>query len=132
MRISYAQILVGIDRDIIDTNFVVEVGTGAAAAIADVADGVATVDVLAGIAGKAFQVSVTGGDPMTVINDDRPPISTHKVRKLHNTICRSNHRLPKNGANVDSRMKCAFPVKGIDSFAERTCDGPLDGPKIGG
>ena len=95
MCIGYAQILVGIYRDIVDTNFVVEVRTGAAAAIADVANGVAAMDVLAGVTRKALQVSVTGGDPMTVINDDRPPISTHKVRKLHNTVGGSDYRLPK-------------------------------------
>jgi hypothetical protein len=46
MRIGDAQILVGIYRDVVDADFIVEVRAGAAAAIADVADGVSAVHVL--------------------------------------------------------------------------------------
>lgn len=67
VRISDAQVFVGIYRDVIDADFIVKMGTGAAAAIAHVADRIAAVDVLAGKYRKALQVAITGRDAVAVV-----------------------------------------------------------------
>ena len=48
-HVGYRQpeILVGVYRGVVDTDFVVEMGAGAASALADVSDGVSAVDTLA-------------------------------------------------------------------------------------
>ena len=55
-----AEILVGIDRGVVDAHFVVEVGTGRASAGPNIADYVAAVDVLSRSDGKTREMAVAG------------------------------------------------------------------------
>ncbi len=64
---SHAEILVGIDRSVVDADFVVKMGTGGASAGADIGDGVATVNMLSGCDCEAGKVAVAGGDAVAVI-----------------------------------------------------------------
>ena len=69
----------GIYRSVIDPHLVVEVGTGAASALADVSDGVAAMYMLTRHNGKVCQVAVAGRDSVTVVNRDCPPVSPEKI-----------------------------------------------------
>jgi len=60
LRHRQPQILVGVYWDIVDADFVVKMRTSRASAEADVADGVATVDILSGGDGEAGKVAVAG------------------------------------------------------------------------
>src|SRR5215469_3736676 len=86
--VGHAKILSRIDRNVFDANFVVEVGTGAATAIADKPDRVTAVYTLAREHGKGFQMAVTCADPVAVVNDDRSSITAHEVGKLNHAVCR--------------------------------------------
>src|SRR5437764_3823968 len=115
MRVGDAQVLVRIYRHVVDAYFVVEVGAGAAAAVADVPDGVAAMEVLSGVDCEAFHVAVARGDSVAMVNDDGPSVSTHEIGELDCAVSRSYDRLPVKGANVHARVKGAFPVEGIDA-----------------
>src|ERR1022692_4508239 len=65
-----AQVLVRVDRHVVDAHFVVKVGSGGAAGLADVADDLAAGDVLAGEDDHAGEVSVDGVDAVAVVDGD--------------------------------------------------------------
>ncbi len=53
LRHRQPQILIGIHRNVVDADFVVEMRAGGASALADVAERIAAVNVLSGCDGKA-------------------------------------------------------------------------------
>src|ERR1700739_493245 len=65
-----AEILIGVDRDVVDANFVVKMGTGGAAALADIADHVAAVHALSRGHGEAGKMAIAGADPVAMIDHD--------------------------------------------------------------
>src|SRR5438094_9270042 len=79
MRVGHAQILVRIYGDIIDANFIVQVGPAAASAVADVADGVAPMHVLSGEYGEALKMPIAGGHSVAVVKDDRASIPARDI-----------------------------------------------------
>ncbi len=79
MGYGHAQVFVGVDGGVVDADLVVEVGSGGAAAEADVADGVAAVDELSGSDGEAGEVAVAGGDAVSVIDDDGASVTAEEV-----------------------------------------------------
>src|SRR6266700_6919017 len=130
MRVGHTQIFVGIDRDIVDADFVVKVRSGAATAVANVADGVAAMYMLAGEDGEAFQVSVTRGDPVAVLEDDSPSVAAHDVGEFHHAFRRSDDRLSVEGADIDTRVECAFAVEGIYTLTEGSRNWPFHWPQV--
>jgi hypothetical protein len=88
------QELVGIDRSVIDADFVMQMWTGAAAAQSDIPDSVTAADVLSGDNGIAGKVSIAGGYSMAVVKGDRPSVSAQEIREHYHAIGRSYHRLP--------------------------------------
>ena len=77
-----AEVLVGIDWSVVDADFVVEMGTGGASAHADIADGIATMDLLSRRDGEARQVSIAGGDGVAMVDHDGFAISAKEVGEL--------------------------------------------------
>ncbi len=121
----------GIDRSVVDADFVVEMGAGAASAFADVADGVSAVDVLARDAGEAAQVAVTGGDAMAVIDDDGASVAAHEVGEHDHAVRRGHHRLAVSGSDINAAMESAFSVEWIDALAKTSRNGTFHRPEIG-
>src|SRR5271169_2530026 len=80
---SQAQIFVGIYGDVVDADFVVEMGAGGASALADVADGVAAVDVLAGGYSEAGKMAVAGGDAVAVVDHDGASVAAEEIRESY-------------------------------------------------
>ena len=78
---SQAKIFVRIDWRVVDPDFVVEVRPRRAAAQPNVSQDVATLHVLSGSHRKVPEMSVTSGNPATMINDYGPAVATHKVSK---------------------------------------------------
>src|SRR5438067_10769189 len=72
-----AQVLIRIDRCVVDTDFVVEVGTGAASAEPDITDGLAFVHALSGGDVEAGEMSVAGGDAVAVVDLDEMSVAAH-------------------------------------------------------
>src|SRR5229473_8182422 len=118
VRIGHTQILVRIDGDVVDANFVVQVRTGAAPAIADVADSVAAVHVLSGEDRKAGQVAVTRRDSVAMVNRDSAPVAAQEVGEFNHALCRSHHRLAVRRTNVNSGVERTFTVKWINALTE--------------
>src|SRR5262252_9024350 len=110
MRVGYAEVFVGIDRDIINADFIVKVRASASSAVPHVSNGIAAMHMLPGIDRKALHVSVAGRDSVTVIDDDRASVAAHEIGELHNTLGRSHDRLTVKSANIDARVKCTFTV----------------------
>ena len=67
LRGGGAEIFVGIDGDVLDADLVVQMGRGGAAGGADVSDDLPAADVLAGGDGEAGEMSVAGGDAVSVV-----------------------------------------------------------------
>ena len=102
VSVSHAQIFVRINWNVIDPDFVVEMRSGAASTSADVADGIAAVNMLARKYRKAREVTITRGDSVTVIKNDRPAVTTHKVGKFNHAIGWRNNRLPVHRSDINS------------------------------
>src|SRR5579872_5570644 len=90
---GHAQVLVGIDRSVVDTNFVVKVRAGGAAAGADVADGIAAMNLLAGGDGESGKMAVAGRDAVAVVEHDGLAVSAHEVGEGDNAVGGSDHRM---------------------------------------
>src|SRR5574341_2453499 len=73
-----AQVLVGVHRRVVDADLVVQVGSGGAAAEADVADGVAAAHALAGGHGEGGQVPEAGGGAVAVVDDHHAAVSAEE------------------------------------------------------
>src|SRR5216684_115790 len=130
VRVGHAQIFVRVDRNVVDTNFVVEVGAGAASAVPDVADGVATVYVLPGKDCKAGQMSVASRDSMAVVQGYGASVAAQEIGKLYYALCRSHHRLAVRRADVHPGVERAFAVKWINALAKRSRDRAFNRPHI--
>src|SRR5450631_1685422 len=65
-----AQVLVRVDGHVVDAHFVVEVGAGGAAGLADIADDLAAGDVLAGEDNHAGKMAVYGVYAVAVVDRD--------------------------------------------------------------
>src|SRR5258708_22708798 len=98
MRDGHTEILVGIDRSVVDSNFIVEVWTGGASAEADVADGVATVDLLPWSDRKTGKVAVAGRDAVAMVHGDELAVSALELRQGNYSIRRPDHRVPASPA----------------------------------
>src|SRR6266568_4605611 len=118
MRVGHAQIFVWIHRNVVDPHFIVKMGPGATSAIADVADGVSAMDVLAREYCEALEMSVACGDAVTVVEDDGASVAAHEIGELNHGFGRSNDRLTVQGSDVDARVKCAFTIKWINALTE--------------
>src|SRR5437899_7752635 len=129
VRNREAQVFVGIDGSVIDADFVVEVGTGAAAAQTDISDGISAVHLLSCSYGEVCQVSVAGGEAVAVVNHDGPPIAAQEIGKDHHTVGRGYHRLSVRRTDIHSAMERAFAIERVDSFSERPGHGALYRPK---
>ena len=125
------EIFVGVYGDVVDADFVVEMGAGGASALANVADGVAAVDVLSGGDGEAGQVAVAGGDAVAVIEHDGASVAAEEVGEGDGTVGRRDHGRAYVGGDIDAGVEGAFSVKRIDALAERAGDLAFDGPEIG-
>ena len=79
LRGGGAEIFVGIDGDVLDADLVVQMGRGGAAGGADVSDDLSAVDVLAGGDGEAGEMSVAGGDAVSVVEFDEVSVTVHDV-----------------------------------------------------
>src|SRR5258708_36772206 len=130
MRVGHAQIFVRIDRDVVDAHFIVKMRAGAATAVANVADGVPAMDMLAGEDCEAFQMSVTRGNSVAVLEDDCAPVATHEVGKFHYAFGWRDDRLSVDCANINARVECTFAVEGINTLTEGSCNWPFHGPQV--
>src|SRR5271165_5214209 len=88
-----AKVLVGIDRGIVDADFVVEVRPGAATALANESDGVSAMHVLAGHDRKVRQMAVAGSDAVAVVNHDGASVSAQEIGVSDYAVGGSYHRL---------------------------------------
>src|ERR1700674_1115646 len=98
-------ILVGIPRGVVDAIFVVGVRPGGASAEADVADGVAAMDVLSGGDGEARKMAVAGGDAMSMVNHDGASVAAQEIGEGNCAIGRSDHRRPDTGGDVNTGVE---------------------------
>ena len=130
-----AEILVRIDGDALDSDFVVKVGRCDAAGGAHVSDDLSAADVLAGGDGESGKVSVTSGDTVAVIDGDEASVSAHEFGGADDTVACGVDRSAVRNGNINAAMECAFSVEGIDTLTERAGEAALDGPegwRIGG
>ena len=77
---------------VVNADFIVEVGPGAASAGADEPDHVAAMDGLADRGAVSGKVSVESADSVTVIDDDGAPVAVDVLRSFHNPISGSDDR----------------------------------------
>src|ERR1700733_9991410 len=131
MRDGQTQEFVGIDWRVIDADFVVQMWTGTATAQPDVSDRVATAYILSGNYRITGQMPVARRDAVAVVQRDSSAVSSHEVGEHDHAISRSYHRLPVRSRYIDSTVKRALAVEGINSLTKRSCDRTFHRPKVG-
>src|SRR5205085_1488546 len=113
-----AQVLIRIDRCVVDTDFVVEVGTGAASAEPDITDGLAFVHTLSGGDIEARKVAVAGGDAVAVVDLDEMSVAAHVAGVSDHAVGGCDDRISVGTRNIDAGMEGAFTAERIRAFAE--------------
>src|SRR5579863_5641864 len=91
----HAQVFVGIDRRIVDADFVVEVRASGASAFANVADDVTAMHGLPGGHGKSGKMAVTRADAVAVIDFVGAAVATENVGKSDDSVGRGHDRMPE-------------------------------------
>ena len=110
VRYRQAQILMRIDGSVVDADFVVEVGTSAASALADVSDRVSAVYVLAGDAGEAAQVTIANcGNAVAVVHNHGASVAAHEVGKHDHAISGRKYGLAVVGSDINTTVESALP-----------------------
>ncbi len=127
---SHAEILVGIDRSVVDADFVVKMGTGGASAGADIGDGVATVNMLSGCDCEAGKVAVAGGDAVAVIHHDGLAVSALEICEGDHAIGGRDDRVAIRAADIHPAVKRAFTVEWVNALAEAGRDLAFDRPQV--
>ena len=92
-----SKVFVGIDWGIVDANFVMQMGSSAAAAQADVSNGIATMNILPNGDREVGQVSVAGGDSVAMIQRNRPSVAAQEIREQHHAVGGSDNWLSIRG-----------------------------------
>src|ERR1700757_1035945 len=110
-----AEVFIGIDRDVVDANFVMEMRPGGASAFPNIADYVAPMHTLSSGNGETRKVPVAGADAVAVVDHDGFAVAAHHVGKGHDAIRRGDDLRAVAAADIDSAVKCAFPVERIDA-----------------
>ena len=128
MRIGHAEIFVRIDGNIVDPNFIVKVGSGTAATIADVTDDVAALNVLSGKDRETFEMSVAGRDSAAMVENHCSSISTHQICKLDHACGGSDNRLAENGPDINAGVECALPIERVNALAKGSRNWPFYRP----
>ena len=126
-----AEVFVGIDRSVVDANFVVEVRSGGASAEANVADGVAAMNLLAGCDRETGKVAVAGGDAVAMIHHDELAVSAEEVRESDYAIGGRDDRVAVGAADIHAAVKRALAVERIDALPKAGGDLAIDRPKVG-
>src|SRR5256714_4634464 len=130
VRVGSAQVFMRIYRSIVDAHFVVEVWSGAAAGIANIADGIAAMNVFSGEDRNALHMSIACSDAMAMVENYSASISAHEIGEGHRGIRRGHDRLPNGRSNINAGMECALTIKRIDAFAKSCRNRALDRPQI--
>ena len=129
LRQGRAQIFVRIDGRIVNANFVVKVGAGAASAGSDVADYIAAVD------GFSFGRSVGGHmpeqsrDAVSMIENYRSSIAVDVIIGSDCAVGWCHDGRAERGGDIYPGMECAFTVEGIDALAEGSCHDSFHRPQ---
>jgi hypothetical protein len=76
--------------------------SSAAATIADIANDIAAMNVLAGKHSKAFHMPIAGGDSVAVIDYNGTSVAAHEVGELHYSIRRRQNFLAVNRADINA------------------------------
>src|SRR5579864_4084932 len=113
-----AQVLVRIDRCVVDADLVMQVRPCGAAAEANVSDHIATIDVLARPDCVARQVTVAGADPVAMIDHDGLAISTHEVAERDHAVRGSNNLVTQVAADVNTAVEGALNIERVDALAK--------------
>ena len=126
------QVLVRIDWSVVDADFVVKVGAGAATAESDVTDGISAVHMLGRNDCEVGQVTIAGADAMAVVEDHSAPIATHKVCKHDHAIRWGDHRLPIGRTDIHTAVESTFPVKRVNAFPKGAGHRAFHRPQVRG
>src|SRR5579863_6259534 len=115
---SKPEVAHGINRSIIDADFVVHVRPSRAATHADVANDIATLHVNAGRDGEGGQVAIPGSNAKTVINDHQATVTRMQAGFDHHAIGCSTHAFTIFRGDIDAGMKGAFTTEWIQTLPE--------------
>lgn len=126
---AVAEVSPGIDRRVIEADFVVNVRAGGAAADADVTNDVAAVNLLAGLGIEIREVAVPGGHAEAVIDNDHPAIPGAITRRENDSISRDVDGISVGGGNIHAGVKFTFTAERIEALAEASGQMSIHWPK---
>src|ERR1700733_5952727 len=126
-----AEVLVRIDRGIVDANFVMEVWTRGATTGADKSDDIAAVNALTRGDGESGKMPIASADSVAVIDHDRLAVAAHDVGEGEDAVGGSHDRSAIAAADIYAAVECAFPVERVNALAKACGDLAFDGPEIG-
>src|SRR5262249_42669419 len=113
-----AEVLVRIDGRVVNADFVVQMGTGAASTEAYVTDNFTAAYMLTRADRKGREVAVACNDAVSVVENHRAAVAAHIVGEVHLAISRSHYRLAYDRGNIHSGVERSFTVEWIDALTE--------------
>ncbi len=128
------QVLVRVDRGVVNLDLVVDMIAGGLAAVAYEPDNLAADDSLAADNVESGHVAVDGLETVAVIDDDFAAVPVLKARSDNDTIGCGPNRSTDGSGDVDAGVELAFAVTQdwIFTLTEAAGDGSHNGPEIWG
>lgn len=122
------QILRGIDRRIVNADFVVQVRASTVSGRTNIAQNVTPANVLPCNDCKSRKMSIEGFHSVAMIDDDFASIPRAHSSLENHSIRRRAYSVALAGGNVDASVKSAFTFEGIKPGAEGAGYDPLYRP----
>src|ERR1700694_981225 len=126
-----SEIFIGIHGRIANAHFIVKMRTGAAPAQANIADRVTPADRLSRRDGKAREVPIQSGNPITMFNHHRFAITVHKISIANGAVGRGDHTGSVLTGDVHAAMKSSFTAERIAALAKMSSERTLYRPQSG-
>src|SRR5580692_1054881 len=123
-----AHVAPGVDWGVVHANFVVDVGTGGAAADAGVANDFTALHASAGDDGVCGKMRVPSCESETVIDNDDATVTGVLIGADDDAVGGGVNRSAIVGANVDASVEGTFTRERIEAFAEAVGDMSEDRP----
>src|SRR5207245_10836636 len=133
VRQGSPQILVWIDRRVVDADLIVQVRPCRAAAMADVADHLAANYCLTGDDSEARHMAVDGLNPMAMVDHNLAAVAAGHLSFLHDAVSGRPNRDAVRSGDIDAAGELALAVtqNRVYALTEAAGDRPHDRPEGG-
>jgi hypothetical protein len=102
VSVGRSQILVRVDWNIVDADFVMQMWTSAPASVPNIANRIPAMHVLAGEYRQTLHMPISSCDSVTMIQNHSAAVSSHEVGKYYGRVCRGDDRLSNRCSDINA------------------------------